>query len=31
MSKFNTVLEESEVQEGAMRAVEVDGVPVLVS
>jgi nitrite reductase/ring-hydroxylating ferredoxin subunit len=31
MSEFNTVLEESEVQEGAMRAVEVDGVPVLVS
>ena len=31
MSELNAVLEESELQEGAMRAVEVDGVPVLVS
>jgi nitrite reductase/ring-hydroxylating ferredoxin subunit len=31
MSEFNAVFEESEVQEGAMRAVEVDSVPVLVS
>jgi nitrite reductase/ring-hydroxylating ferredoxin subunit len=31
MSGFNAVLEESELQGGAMRAVAVDGVPVLVS
>ena len=31
MSEFEAVLEESEVQDGAMRAVEADGVPVLVS
>jgi nitrite reductase/ring-hydroxylating ferredoxin subunit len=31
MSVFNAVLEESELQEGAMRAVPVDGVPVIVS
>ena len=30
MSEFNAVFEVSELQEGAMRAVEVDGVPVLV-
>ena len=31
MSEFEAVLEESEVQDGARRAVEADGVPVLVS
>ena len=31
MSEFNPVLEEKELQGGAMRAVEVDGIPVLVS
>ena len=31
MSEFEAVLEESEVQDGAMRAVEADGVPLLVS
>src|SRR5215204_1774805 len=31
MSEFNAVLEENELQEGAMRVVEVEGVPVLVS
>ena len=31
MSEFNAVLEENELQGGAMRAVEVGGVPVLVS
>jgi nitrite reductase/ring-hydroxylating ferredoxin subunit len=31
MSEFKAVLEESELQAGAMRAVEVDGIPVLVS
>ena len=31
MSEFNAVLGDNELQEGAMRAVEVDGVPVLVS
>ena len=31
MSEFNAVLEESELHGGAMRAVEVDGISVLVS
>lgn len=31
MSEFNPVLEENELQGEAMRAVEVDGIPVLVS
>ena len=31
MSEFKTVLEENELQVGAMRAVEVESVPVLVS
>ena len=31
MGEFNAVFEESEVQEGAMRAVEVEGITLLVS
>jgi nitrite reductase/ring-hydroxylating ferredoxin subunit len=31
MSEFNAVFRENELQEGAMRAVEVEGAPVLVS
>ncbi len=31
MSEFNAVLEENKLQEGTVRAVEVEGVPVLVS